>query len=92
VHAELAGQVPIGGPARADDAGSGLAGQLGREVPDGAGDAVDQNRLAGLQVSVVEQRLPRGQSRDRQGGGGHVVDVRGKRGEVARFDSDVLGE
>ncbi|WP_329475046.1 hypothetical protein OG555_25390 [Kribbella sp. NBC_01484] len=40
-----AGQVPVGGPAGADDVGTGLAGQLYGDRADGAAGAVDEDGL-----------------------------------------------
>ncbi len=87
-----AGQVPVGGPAGADDVGSGLAGQLYGDRADGAAGAVDEDGLACLQVSVVEQRLLGRQTGHRQCRCGDVVDVGGERCQVAGLHGGVLGE
>ncbi|BBJ37767.1 hypothetical protein SSPO_004850 [Streptomyces antimycoticus] len=92
VDAECERGVPVGGPAGADDAGAGLAGELYRDRADAARGAVDQDGLAGGEVAVVEQALPGGEPGDGQCGGQGVVDVSRQRGEVAGFHRDVLGE
>jgi hypothetical protein len=53
---------------------------------------VDQNGLPGPQLRVVDQRLPRRQPGDRQRSGDEVVDIRGKRREVASRHGGVFGQ
>src|SRR5262249_12255888 len=44
-----------------DDVGAGPTGELHSDRPDSATRTVDHHGLSGLEVSVVEQRLPRGE-------------------------------
>lgn len=84
--------VPVGGTTGGDHPGTRLAGELDRDRTDAAGSAVDHDRLPRREPSVVEQPLPRGEPRDGQRGGHGVVDVGGKRGQVACLHRGVLGQ
>jgi hypothetical protein len=53
---------------------------------------VDQDGLACREASVVVQRLAYGQPRDRQGDSQGVVEVSGKRSQVAGLHCGVLGQ
>jgi hypothetical protein len=69
VRAQPPRSLPVRGTSGADHAGAQLAGELHRDQPDAARGAVDQDGLARLEVSVVEQALPGGQPGDGHGGG-----------------------
>jgi hypothetical protein len=57
-----------------------------------AGTRVDQHLLTGLNVGLLDQRLPRGERDQWQGGGfGHVESL-GLGGDVALVDGEVFGE
>ena len=58
---------------------------------DPAAGAVDDHRLAGLEMAVVEQRLPRREPGLRDRGGFDEVDRRRLRRQAARLDGHVLG-
>src|ERR1700760_88807 len=55
---------------------SGL-GELDGEMSDAARAAMDQNPLAGFDLAISKQALPRGLSGERDGGGVHVVEIGG---------------
>ena len=92
VRAEVERRLPVGGAAGADDVGAGLSGELGRHRTDGAGRAVHEDALAGLEAAVIEQPLPRGQARHRDARAHREVDVARQRREVACLDDHVLRE
>jgi hypothetical protein len=51
-----------------------------------------ENTLPCLKAAMLEQALPRGQTRDRQARAHREVDVAGQRREVARLHGDILGK
>ncbi len=88
--AEAEDEFPLGGAAGRGDG----AAQAGRELDDvaahAAGPAGDEDPLARLEGGVVDQRLPRGQRRQRQGGRFDVRDRSGSGREVGGGQRDVL--
>ncbi len=87
---EAEDEVALGGAAGRGD----RAAQGGRELDDvaahAAGAAGDQDPLARLEGGVVDQRLPRGQRRQRQGRRFHVRDRSGSGREMRGRHGDVL--
>ena len=79
------------GSTGSDDVGAGPAGERHRHRPDPAAGAVNDHRLAGLEMAVVEQRLPRRERGLRDGGGFDEVDRRRLRRQAANLDGHVLG-
>ena len=73
VHAQFPQERLVARRRRADHVRALPLGQLGRDVAYAARRRVNQHRLAGLEVRHVEQRLPRGQGRQRQPGGLRIV-------------------
>ena len=63
----------IGGAGRGGDGRAEVFGQLDGDAAQSAGTRVDQHLLTGLNVGLLDQRLPRGERDQWQGGGfGHV--------------------
>ena len=79
------------GSTGSDDMGAGPAGERHRHQPDPTTGAVNDHRLAGLEMAVVEQRLPRSEPGLRDGRGFDEVERRRLRRQAAHFDLDVLG-
>jgi hypothetical protein len=92
VGAEGETGVPVGGTAGGDHPCARLARELDRDRSDASRGAVDHDGLPRGEPCVVEQALPRRQSRDGQRGGHGVVDVRGKGRQVAGLHGGVLGQ
>ena len=79
------------GATGSDDVRAGPAGERHRHRPDPAAGAVNDHRLAGLEMAVVEQRLPRRERGLRDRGGFDEVDRRRLRRQAADLDGHVLG-
>src|SRR5262249_14844747 len=79
------------GSAGTDHMGASPMGQLHRDRPDPAGSPMDHDGLPGLEVAVVEQRLPRRQAGLGDRGGFEEIDARRLRRDAASVDGDVLG-
>ena len=92
VGAELANLVLVPGVGGGGDVGAWLLGHLDDRGPQPAGAGVDQDLLAGLDVSHVDQGLPCGQRHKRYGAG--FLEPQGPRleGHVVGIDGDQLGE
>ena len=71
--------------------GTGGAGELHGDGPDGAAGPVDHRGLPGGQLAVIEQRLPGREPGLGDGRGVHVIDRRRLRRDVAGLDGDELG-
>src|SRR6516225_1052903 len=91
VGAELEHAPASAGPTGSDDVGAGPAGQLDGHGSDPAAGAVDHHGLAGLEVAMVEQRLPGREPGlwDRSGFG--EIDRRRLGRQTASLDGHVLG-
>src|SRR4051812_33073797 len=76
-------------PPRRDDPSARAPGQLNGEDADAASRTVDQHALARRETSMVEERLPGRQGRQRDSGGPLMVQRVRLRGEVARLDGNV---
>src|SRR4051794_35204363 len=75
LRAEVERFLAVSGAPGADDVGAGLTCELRHHRPDCAGRAVREDTLPCLEVAVVEQSLPRGQTRDWQTRAHGEVDV-----------------
>jgi hypothetical protein len=71
--------------------GAPAAGELGRELPDPAGGAVDEHPLALPQPAVVEQALPGVQRHQGDGGALEVAERAGLGGEQGGRNGGVVG-
>jgi hypothetical protein len=92
LRAEVEHRLTIGSASGADDMGAGLSRELRHHRPDCAGRAVREDALPGLKAAVLEQCLPRGQTRDRQARAHREVHITRQRREVACLDGRVLGQ
>jgi hypothetical protein len=79
---EVEHRLTVGGASGADNVGAELSCELRHHRPDCAGRAMHEDALPRLKASVLEQSLPRSQSRDRQARAHREVDVSGQRREV----------
>src|SRR5205814_5022967 len=86
LRAEVERLLAVGGAPGADDVGASLTRELRHHRPDCAGRAVREDGLPRLQVAVVKQSLPRGQTRDWQARAHRELDVARQRREVACLD------
>ena len=84
------GLLSVGSASGADDVGAGLGCQLGHHRPHCAGGAVGEDALPALEEAVLEQSLPGGQTRDREGRGNREVEVVRQGREVACLHRHVL--
>src|SRR5205823_1223903 len=75
LRAEVEGLLTVGGASGAYDVGARLTCELRHHRPDCAGRAMREDALPRLKTAVVEQSLPRGQTRDRQARADREVDV-----------------
>src|SRR5262249_59364361 len=66
LRTEVERLLTVGGAPGADHVGASLSCELRHHRPDCAGRAVREDALPRLKAAVLEQPLPRGQSRDRQ--------------------------
>ena len=67
LRAEVERRLTVGSAPGADDVGAGLSCELGHHRTDYAGRAVHEDALARPKAAVLEQSLPRGQARHREG-------------------------
>src|SRR5262249_20260172 len=88
--AEVESRLTVGSAPAADDVRAGLTCELGRHRTDYAGRAVHEDRLPRTKAAVLEQPLPRGQTRHHEGRALREVNVARQRREVARLDGDIL--
>ena len=86
LRAEVERLLTVGGASGADDVRAGLTCELRHHRPDCAGRAVHEHALPRLKAAVLEQSLPRGQTRHRQARAHREVDVARQRREVACLD------
>src|SRR5215467_5699961 len=88
--AEVEHLLTVGSASRTDDVGAGLTCELGYHRTDCAGRAVHEDALPRVKVAVLEQSLPRSQSRHRHTRTHREVDVARQRREVACLDGHIL--
>ena len=91
VGAQVEHALARAGAAGSDDVRAGPAGERHRHRSDSAAGAVNDHRLAGLEMAVVEQRLPRRERGLRDGRGFDEVDCRRLRRQAAHLDGHELG-
>src|SRR5215467_14632599 len=91
VGAEVEHALTSVGPAGSDDAGACPIGQLHRHRADPAAGAVDHDGLAGLEMAVVEQSLPRGECSLGDRGSFDEVKARRLGRQIPSLDAHVLG-
>src|SRR5262252_3565317 len=92
LRAEVERRLTAGSAPGADDVRAGLTCELGCHRTDYAGRTVHEDGLPRTKAAVLEQPLPRGQARHHEGRALLEVNVARQRREVARLDSDILGE
>src|SRR5246127_2668948 len=88
--AEVESRLTAGSAPGADDVRAGLTCELGCHRTDYAGRAVYEDALPRLKAAVLEQALPRGQARHREGRALGKVNVARQRREVACLDGYIL--
>jgi hypothetical protein len=91
VGAEGAREVDVVGRDGRQHASAFRLGELHGEMADTAGAAMNQYRLAGLQLAVPEQALPRGLSRERDGGSVDMIQRRRLACDRLLVKDDLLG-
>src|SRR6516164_725914 len=90
LRAEVERLLTVGSASGADDVGAELTCELRHHRPDCAGCAVHEDALPRLKTAMLEQSLPRGETRDWQARAHREVDVARERREVACLDGYIL--
>jgi hypothetical protein len=91
VSTQAADEVDLAGAGRGHHVRASCLGDLDRDVADAAARGLDEHPGPGADVRDLHQRLPRGQSDQRQGGGCLVVEPVGDASEVGGRGDDELG-
>src|SRR5437764_191160 len=87
---EVESLLTVGSASGADDVRAGLTCELGCHRADYAGRAVYEHSLPRTKAAVLEQSLPRGQARHREGRARRKVNVARQRREIACLDGYIL--
>src|SRR5205085_10891842 len=86
LRAEVENLLTVGSASGADDVRAGLTCELGCHRADYAGRAVYEDALPCTKAAVLEQSLPRGQARHREGSARRKVNIARQRREIACLD------
>src|SRR5581483_591369 len=90
LRAEVERRLTAGSAPGADDVRAGLTCELRRHRTDDAGRTVHEDSLPRTKAAVLEQALPRGQTRHHEGRALREVNIARQRREVARLNGDIL--
>src|SRR5947208_10593688 len=90
LRAEVESRLTAGSAPGADDVRAGLTCELGCHRTDYAGRTVHEDALPRLKAAVLEQPLPRGQARHREGRALRKVNVARQRREVACLNGYII--
>src|SRR5206468_651359 len=89
---EVERSLPVDRASGPDYVATGFTCQLHHDRPDRTCRAVRQHALSRLKTAVLEQALPRSQTRDRQARADREVDFARQWRKVARLDGRVFGQ